>query len=228
MIAEITVSGESIPQARYTVASDSGPIVVGRAKDCDICIAVASVCRRDFRIDVVPDVGSMLGSRCVVSLIAGRSEFMVNGVSICSQRDWTLSSGDQLSARGILLQVSSADTEPALQMRISRIRFDAGCLAVTCSGVFGVGSAGNSSGEAVAAAIENWIGSHPEMRVERLLVDYSDVQYSWGDGVMSSLIRFVKNGVGQISLVGSPENIEAIRSLVASSKLPWFSVLERP
>ena len=109
-------------------------------------------------------------------------------------------------------------------MQIDSLHFDAPVLTVKCSGVFGLGSAGNPSGALIAESIERWMISHPGDQVKQLVVDYTDVEYSWGDGPVSSVIPFVKRGITEIRLLASSRNVEPLQDLVTGSNVPWFVV----
>jgi hypothetical protein len=76
-------------------------------------------------------------------------------------------------------------------MQVDNIDFIDSVLVVKCSGVFGIGSEGNPSGSLLTKSIDEWMLSHPDERVEELVIDYSDVEYSWGDGPVSSMIPFI-------------------------------------
>ena len=104
-------------------------------------------------------------------------------------------------------------------MRIHSVDFDHSVLSVRCSGVFGIGSEGNPSGILLTESIERWMLSHPGQHVEQLVIDYADVEYSWGDGPVSSVIPFIKRGVTKVRLIASQQNLEPLQELVDGSDM---------
>jgi hypothetical protein len=109
-------------------------------------------------------------------------------------------------------------------MQIDTLSFQDSILRVKCSGVFGVGSEGNPSGILLRKSIENWMQSHPGVKVEQIEIDLTDVIYSWGDGPISSLIIFMTRGVSQFRFLASLQNQKPLQNLIETSKLPGFTV----
>jgi hypothetical protein len=103
---------------------------------------------------------------------------------------------------------------------------ETGILTVKCRGRFGVGSEGNPSSELLTRTIEDWILNHGNARVTEIEVDYADVNYSWGDGPVSSMVPFLRQGVARFHLIASPSNHDALKGLLKACNLPWF-VLSR-
>ena len=66
--------------------------------------------------------------------------------------------------------------------------------------------------------------SHPEAKVEQIDVDFAGVDYSWGDGPVSSLVIFVTKGVTNIRYIASSQNCKPLENLINASHLPWFTV----
>jgi hypothetical protein len=85
------------------------------------------------------------------------------------------------------------------KMQVDDINYREGMLQVKCSGEYGVGSDGNPSADLLAKYIALWIADHPDQPVAQIDVDYSEVDYSWGDGPVSSMFPFVAKGVTKIS-----------------------------
>ena len=112
------------------------------------------------------------------------------------------------------------------EMQIDSLEFTNLILRVKCSGVFGIGSAGNSSGELLRHSIEQWLTSHPKDQVDELAIDLTKVDYSWGDGPVSSMVPLIKRGVRKVRLVASPTNRKSLQDLVNVCRLPWFVVEE--
>jgi hypothetical protein len=99
---------------------------------------------------------------------------------------------------------------------------ESGILMLKCRGLFGVGSKGQPSGELLARTIEHWIAEHAGKRLNEIEVDYSEVDYAWGDWPVSSMVLFLRHGVERFHLVAGPANYAALRSLVEGCNLPWF------
>jgi hypothetical protein len=112
-------------------------------------------------------------------------------------------------------------------MQIDSIDFSDPVLMVRCSGAFGIGSKGNPSGKLLTESIERWMLSHPGECVEQVVIDYTHVDYSWGDGPLWSMLPFIKRGLTKVRLIASPRNRKPLKELVNASRLPWF-VVEGP
>lgn len=69
-------------------------------------------------------------------------------------------------------------------MEVDDLNYRDGVPYVKCSGEYGVGSDGNPSAELLENVIAQWITEHHP--VTQIDVDYSEVDYSWGDGPLSS------------------------------------------
>jgi hypothetical protein len=102
------------------------------------------------------------------------------------------------------------------KMQVDNIRYHEGVLEVKCSGEYGVGSDGNPSADLLAKKIALWIADHPDRPVVQIDVDYSEVDYSWGDGPLSSMFPFIAEGVTKIRLIASSQNRESLESLVGT------------
>lgn len=100
-----------------------------------------------------------------------------------------------------------------MEVRVTACDFGSGVLKLKCSWVFGIGSKGNPSAAKITKVIEHWISDHPETLVTGLELDYTDVDYSWGDGPISSLIPFVVRGITKVCFVTSSRNYAALESL---------------
>lgn len=111
-------------------------------------------------------------------------------------------------------------------MNVTGLEFVDGALKVTCSGKYGEGSKGQPSAEQVRSSIERWIEGHPDQSVTRIDVDYTDVDYSWGDGPVSSLVQFYKRGVSKMRIIASRKNLDSLEGLVTSCNIPFIEVVE--
>ena len=113
-------------------------------------------------------------------------------------------------------------------MRVENLAYDSGVLRATCSGEWDAGSDGNPSCQLLTETIQCWLDEHPQQRVSMIEVDYRDVDYTWGDGPVSSLVPFLQRDIKSFRLLPSPANRDALLSLVQSSSLPWFEVTDAP
>jgi hypothetical protein len=112
-------------------------------------------------------------------------------------------------------------------MQIDAVEFSESVLRVKCSGPFGIGSAGNPSGRLLNQSIERWITTHPGERVKQIDIDYADVDYTWGDGPLWSIVPFILQGIIKIRLIGGSQNGKSLENLVRTSGLPWVVVERR-
>ena len=110
-------------------------------------------------------------------------------------------------------------------IEVEIVRFDDGVLSVKCSGAFGIGSNGHASTGKLTHVIEHWRKAHPTQRVCRLVIDYSLVDYQWGDGPISAILPFIESGIDEVRLLASRENRESLERLVSECALPWFEVI---
>ena len=111
-------------------------------------------------------------------------------------------------------------------MRIESIAHNSRVLTVTCSGIFGMGSGGNPSGKLIKNSIDNWMLSHPSIRIEQIVVDYSNVDYVNGDGPVSFMLPFIKRGVTKVCFVPNSFNRGPLKALVETCRTPWFEVAD--
>ena len=109
-------------------------------------------------------------------------------------------------------------------MKVTDLEFVDGVLRVTCGGKHGEGSQGQPSAELVRSSIERWIESHPDQSVAQIDVDYTDVDYAWGDGPVSSLVQFYKQGVSKMRIIASRKNLDPLEELVTSCNIPFIEV----
>ena len=112
-------------------------------------------------------------------------------------------------------------------MQINSLHFNDAVLTVICAGTFGVGSEGNPSGKLLMEAIDRWMLAHPGDRVEQAVIDFTHVDYTWGDGPVWSLLPFIRNGLTKVRLKASSQNWKPLDELIHVTNLPWF-VAEGP
>jgi len=111
-------------------------------------------------------------------------------------------------------------------MQIDSMKFRDSVLSVKCSGVFGIGSGGHPSAMLLNKSIVEWMETHPEVRVEQIDIDFTEVDYTWGDGPVSSMVIFVGKGVSRIHYIASPQNRKPLENLIKLTRLPWFTIGE--
>lgn len=111
-------------------------------------------------------------------------------------------------------------------MQIDSLEFRDSILSVKCSGVFGIGTDGNPSGMLLSKSIKAWMENHPESKVEQICVDFTEVDYTWGDGPVSCLVIFIARDVTRIHYIASHLNRKPLENLIKLSKFPWFTVGE--
>ncbi len=110
-------------------------------------------------------------------------------------------------------------------MKVTGLEFNEGVLRVTCTGEHGVGSEGHPSAILVKSSIDQWIESHPGQSVSLIEVDYTEVDYVFGDGPVSSLMGFYQQGVSRFRLIAGPNNLESLEGLVKGCNIPYFEVV---
>jgi len=112
-------------------------------------------------------------------------------------------------------------------LEIDTITYSAECgiLSVKCSGKFGVGSGGNPSAELLMGTIKQWMSDHPEQSVTEIEIDYTRVDYAWGDGPVWSMVGLLDQGVDKFRLIGSSSNCDSLKGLLEGCRLPWFELL---
>jgi hypothetical protein len=110
-------------------------------------------------------------------------------------------------------------------MKVTNLKFNDGVLRVTCCGEHGIGTEGHPSASLVRSSIERWIESHPDQSVTEIEVDYTEVDYVWGDGPVSSLMVFYQKGVSRFRLIAGPNNHASLEGLVKNCSIPFFEVV---
>jgi hypothetical protein len=111
-------------------------------------------------------------------------------------------------------------------VRVDAIHNAEWVLNVGCSGIVAIGSRSVDSMRPVSDAIAKWIGEHPDHAVREIVVDFTKVDYQWGDAPVTCLLPFIRQGVERIRFLASTSSAPALESLFACTALPWFS-LER-
>ncbi|MFM7162203.1 MAG: hypothetical protein ACKO3P_17760 [Planctomycetaceae bacterium] len=66
-----------------------------------------------------------------------------------------------------------------------------------------------------------------DQAVREIVVDFSDVDYRWGDAPLACFLPLIRKGVQRVRFLPGPNSASALESLLAAANIPWFSV-ERP
>lgn len=93
---------------------------------------------------------------------------------------------------------------------------------------FAIGSESIDSMCPVSDAIAVWIREHPDHAVREILVDFTNVNYQWGDAPVACLLPFIRQGVEHFRFRASANSALALESLLGPMQLPWFSVERVP
>jgi hypothetical protein len=109
-------------------------------------------------------------------------------------------------------------------VRVESIDCSAGVLSVRCSGVVGIGGQSVASMRCVSDALAEWMGAHSDDSVREIIVDFTDVDYRWGDAPISCMIRFCRRGDRRVHYVASAGSAAALEGLFRMANIPWFSV----
>ena len=98
-----------------------------------------------------------------------------------------------------------------------------GVARIRCAGVFGVGSAGNPSGHVLKAALEELLGGH-EGEASAVVVDFTEVEYQWGDGPVWAVYPAWRRGL-HVTYLARGQVAAALRGLVeATGPGDWISI----
>ena len=108
-------------------------------------------------------------------------------------------------------------------MKIESVSSEGAILTVQCSGVFRVSSESMSPGNLITGAINRWMIENPNKQLEEIVLDFTLVDYVWGDGVLWSLLQFKKRGVSKFRLLSSPKNHKTLEGHNALAG-GWFHV----
>jgi hypothetical protein len=100
-------------------------------------------------------------------------------------------------------------------------------LNVTCSGAYGVGSKGQASGALLTEVLRQWMADHADNSIAVIEVDYTAVDYAWGDGPVSSMIPFVRGAPIRFRLIAGASNCDSLKSLLEACKVPFFELVQR-
>ena len=106
-------------------------------------------------------------------------------------------------------------------MRIESIHGADGVLSVRCTGTVGIGSESTASLRPVGEALAGWIREH---HVREIVVDFTEVDYRWGDAPVACFMPFLREGVQRIRFLAGTGNAQALESLLVAANVPWFAV----
>ncbi len=90
------------------------------------------------------------------------------------------------------------------------------CVRITCTGFYGVGSEGNPSGHLVKDAIKRFMDCDGD-RPSEVLIDFSGVEYVWGDGPGWSVMPWARQL--NVTYLVSDRNEQALRGLFSATNL---------
>jgi hypothetical protein len=102
-------------------------------------------------------------------------------------------------------------------MRIVDCIVEDGCLHITCAGRFGIGSQGNPSGDLIKDRLELAL-ERSGSPISRVVVDFTQVDYEWGDGPAWSVLPALKRGL-KVSYLARGKAKEALAGLFDASGL---------
>ncbi len=93
------------------------------------------------------------------------------------------------------------------------------CLQITCTGFYGVGSEGTSTGRLVRDTIKRFMDCDTD-RPSEIVIDFTSVDYIWGDGPGWSVMPWARQL--SVTYLVSDRNEEALRELFSSTRLDKF------
>jgi hypothetical protein len=100
-------------------------------------------------------------------------------------------------------------------------------LNVTCSGEYGVGSKGQASGAVLTEVLRQWMADHADNSIAVIEIDYTAVDYGWGDGPVSSMTPLVRGAPIRFRLIADASNCDSLKSLLEACKVPFFELVQR-
>ncbi|HEX5138937.1 MAG TPA: hypothetical protein VFY93_18345 [Planctomycetota bacterium] len=109
-------------------------------------------------------------------------------------------------------------------MQVESVHGAHGVLSIRCSGTVGIGFASTASLRPLGAVISGWMRVQEEEAVREIVVDFTNVDYRWGDAPVACFLPFVRRGVERVRFRAGPRSAKALRSLLAVSNLPWFAL----
>ena len=109
-------------------------------------------------------------------------------------------------------------------MRVESIDGAEGVVSVRCTGTVAIGSESIASMRPVGDALARWMREHPDQPVREVVVDFTDVDYQWGDAPVACFMPFILKGIQHVRYLAGSASAPALEGLVASTNLPWFSV----
>jgi len=109
-------------------------------------------------------------------------------------------------------------------MQVESIHGADGVLSIRCSGTVGIDSESTTSLRPLGDVISGWMRVQEEEAVREIVVDFTDVDYRAGDAPVACFLPFVRRGVERVRFRAGPRSATALRSLLATSNLPWFAL----
>jgi hypothetical protein len=110
-------------------------------------------------------------------------------------------------------------------MQVESIHGAGGVLSIRCSGTVGAGSESTAALRPLGNVITGWmrVQEEEEETIREIVVDFTDVDYRSGDAI-ACFLPFVRRGVERVRFRAGPRSAKALRSLLATSNLPWFAL----
>jgi hypothetical protein len=112
--------------------------------------------------------------------------------------------------------LNRAATKP---FTINSIDVRGDCLFIVCSGEFGVGSEGNPSADLIVETAVQWMDTHPDSSLTHAVIDFTDVDYYWGNGPTSAAARIGRRGLRSITIKSNDTNREPLENLLRRTGL---------
>ena len=95
-------------------------------------------------------------------------------------------------------------------MEISLVKRHDKTLLIRRQGEHGWGAQGTSSVRKICKSANEWIDSHPTVRISRLFVDFSEVHCELGDGPAQLGIETYKRGIHEMGPPRRPPDLNAL------------------
>ena len=109
-------------------------------------------------------------------------------------------------------------------LRVESIHAADGIVHIRCTGTVGIGSESISSLSPASDAVARWMREHPDHAVREIVVDFTEVDYRWGDAPVACFMPFVVKGIQHVKFVAGPASAPALEDLVGAVNMPWLSV----
>ena len=125
----------------------------------------------------------------------------------------------ELTLRNISYNKNENNEENRIEERIGdfsfieKIYIENSVLKIICSGEFGIGTIGSPRGAAIRSTIENSIIKKGN-EINSIIIDFQNVDYEWGDGIIWSVIPAVYNKQIPVTYYANLNNAKYIQSAI--------------